>query len=399
MTSNGAQQYDTATIHQLLLEAFNPEELRRFCRYRPDFRPAVNLFGPGQSHDDMVELLVDYCDRHVLFDQLLAEVKQVNPGQYARFEPDLRKELKKPPAETPAKPAPEKPAVATSSVQAVAKPSKDEPVPPLKGPGTGTVGGAKKRPVMSSAAQQHDGGERPGAELKKPPGWIGTLLANLLFVALIGFILILAARSILEACLPCRSVWVKAFGLPAFTLSLLHVVWPLFRPQERVASSNVEVEILGLKVSVNLAFLVDALHLGVPPPWVTYVGVPVVIVSVALSIYLVPGTPESTPIVESYLVFYNGGETVNLGPGEATKQGIELRPGHSVLIGVNIMDNADVHCTWDATQGDKPRPEQGCASWYTAPLRENKDLISILIQSKCKTRERQVNLPVKIRYP
>ncbi|HSR33713.1 MAG TPA: SUMF1/EgtB/PvdO family nonheme iron enzyme, partial [Anaerolineae bacterium] len=85
------------------------EELRRFCYDRPAFRPIVDLFGPGLGAVDMVDRVVEYCDRRVLLDQLLAEVNQINPGQYARFEPDLLITKKEPPAEMPAKPIVKKP--------------------------------------------------------------------------------------------------------------------------------------------------------------------------------------------------------------------------------------------------------------------------------------------------
>jgi hypothetical protein len=83
MTSNGAQEYNLATIRQLLLAAFTPEELRRFCYDRPTFRPVVNRFGPGYGHDDMVDELITYCDKYRYFPELLAEIKQANPRQYA----------------------------------------------------------------------------------------------------------------------------------------------------------------------------------------------------------------------------------------------------------------------------------------------------------------------------
>jgi formylglycine-generating enzyme required for sulfatase activity len=83
--TNQTQDHNIATIHQLLLAAFTPEELRRFCYKRPTFRPIVDLFGPGLGFTDMVDRVVEYCDRHVLLDQLLTEVAQTNPRQYARF--------------------------------------------------------------------------------------------------------------------------------------------------------------------------------------------------------------------------------------------------------------------------------------------------------------------------
>jgi formylglycine-generating enzyme required for sulfatase activity len=85
MTSNDAQEYDIATIRQLLLEAFTPEDLRRFCRDHPDFRPVVRRFGPGYGHDDMADEIITYCENYLLFPELLAALKEHNPRQYARF--------------------------------------------------------------------------------------------------------------------------------------------------------------------------------------------------------------------------------------------------------------------------------------------------------------------------
>ena len=85
MASNDAQEYNIAAIRQLLLAAFTPEELRRFCEDRPDFQLVVRRFGPGHGHDDMVDELITYCRNFLLFPELLAELKQYNPRQYARF--------------------------------------------------------------------------------------------------------------------------------------------------------------------------------------------------------------------------------------------------------------------------------------------------------------------------
>ena len=93
MASNDAQEYNMAAIRQLLLAAFPPEELRRFCYDRPDFRPVVRRFSPRHSLEDMADALITYCDTYLLFPELLAELKQQNPRQYARFlEPDHARE-------------------------------------------------------------------------------------------------------------------------------------------------------------------------------------------------------------------------------------------------------------------------------------------------------------------
>lgn len=84
-----ATQYDLGAIRELLLAAFSPEELRRFCQDRPLFRPIVNRFGPGSALQDMTDHIINYCETNLLFEGLLAEVAKLNPRQYARFEPDL----------------------------------------------------------------------------------------------------------------------------------------------------------------------------------------------------------------------------------------------------------------------------------------------------------------------
>jgi formylglycine-generating enzyme required for sulfatase activity len=89
---------DIAKIRRLLLEAFTPEDLRRFCEDRPDFRPVVRRFGPGHGHDDMADELITYCKNFRFFPELLAEVKQVRPRQYEHImEPDQAPDGQAPP--------------------------------------------------------------------------------------------------------------------------------------------------------------------------------------------------------------------------------------------------------------------------------------------------------------
>ena len=81
--------YNVGAIRELLLAAFTPQDLRRFCQDRLLFQPIVVRFGPGHGLDDMVDEVIDYCRTRLLWDDLLADVKEANPLQYARFEPAL----------------------------------------------------------------------------------------------------------------------------------------------------------------------------------------------------------------------------------------------------------------------------------------------------------------------
>lgn len=78
-----------AAIRDLLEAAFTTSSLRRFCQDRPRFRSLVTRFSTSDGLSDMVERVIVFCDEYLLWDELLAEVKEVNPRQYKRFEPRL----------------------------------------------------------------------------------------------------------------------------------------------------------------------------------------------------------------------------------------------------------------------------------------------------------------------
>jgi anti-anti-sigma factor len=88
--------YDIAGIRYLLLAAFTPDSLRRFCVDRPVFRPLLLDFGGDPSLSRMVDQVIDFCRTQLLWDELLAAVQEENPRQYARFATQLG--LSQPPA-------------------------------------------------------------------------------------------------------------------------------------------------------------------------------------------------------------------------------------------------------------------------------------------------------------
>ena len=78
-----------AVIRELMTDAFTDADLRRFCEDSPSFRPAVSNFGEKFSLADIVGELVTFCSNRLLWDDLLAGIKEARPGQYARFESRL----------------------------------------------------------------------------------------------------------------------------------------------------------------------------------------------------------------------------------------------------------------------------------------------------------------------
>jgi hypothetical protein len=178
------------------------------------------------------------------------------------------------------------------------------------------------------------------------------------------------------------------------------MIWRWCCSQSRCINGKIEVDLKLVKKELDIAPWIDALHLWILPDWATHVGAMVTIVGTVLLFVLVPGPSESTPMVENYSVRYiTSGETIHLTLVEAAQQGIEIHPGDSVRVEANMVDGVEVHCKWHAILRDRLNPEQGSAAWYRAQLGDTDDVIVILIESKCRTRERWTTIPVTIRHP
>lgn len=79
--------YDTSTIRQLLGAAFDDEELKSLCF--DHFREVYEAFSAGMSKNDMIQRLIEHCDRQGRFEELLHHVERLNPYQYEQFESRL----------------------------------------------------------------------------------------------------------------------------------------------------------------------------------------------------------------------------------------------------------------------------------------------------------------------
>lgn len=80
---------DIAAVCDLIRAAFTVKDLMRFCRDRPVFSPLQSRFGPNPSLEDAIDSLVEYCEKRLLFPELLSEIQLVNPRQYERYLPQL----------------------------------------------------------------------------------------------------------------------------------------------------------------------------------------------------------------------------------------------------------------------------------------------------------------------
>ncbi len=74
-----------AAIRDLLQAAFDAGPLRRFCQDRAAFRSLIPEFSPKDSVAEMAEKVIGFCSQRLLWDELLAGIKEENSRQYDRF--------------------------------------------------------------------------------------------------------------------------------------------------------------------------------------------------------------------------------------------------------------------------------------------------------------------------
>lgn len=83
--------YHLGNIRELLTKGFSDTELRNFCFDQPEFEEVYNQLGELMGKEQIVRLIIEHADQHLLFDQLLAWAKQHNPTRYKRHQPYIVK--------------------------------------------------------------------------------------------------------------------------------------------------------------------------------------------------------------------------------------------------------------------------------------------------------------------
>jgi hypothetical protein len=77
-------EYNLAAIRTLLRDAFTDRELQRFCHDRPQFHPILSQLGANASLEETIDAVITYCEKRLLFPELLSEIEECNPRQYRR---------------------------------------------------------------------------------------------------------------------------------------------------------------------------------------------------------------------------------------------------------------------------------------------------------------------------
>lgn len=86
------KRYNLHHIRTLLTEGFEGSELRRFVYDELTFRPVYDEIGEETGKADLIDKLIEYADRKVLFDTILNWAKEKNPTQYDQHKPYYHKE-------------------------------------------------------------------------------------------------------------------------------------------------------------------------------------------------------------------------------------------------------------------------------------------------------------------
>lgn len=83
-----SQRYNLGAVRDLLMDAFNAEELRDLFYFAqtPELQAVPDKFAEGDGLPTMVRKAVRYCDSRYLLGEMLAEVKAANPRAYERHE-------------------------------------------------------------------------------------------------------------------------------------------------------------------------------------------------------------------------------------------------------------------------------------------------------------------------
>ncbi|MBK6432537.1 SUMF1/EgtB/PvdO family nonheme iron enzyme [Candidatus Amarolinea dominans] len=76
--------FNSAALRELLLTALSDDELTALTYHY--FPPVANDFTTGQTRSQRVQLLVEYCERKMAQEPLLAQVKKINPARFAQYE-------------------------------------------------------------------------------------------------------------------------------------------------------------------------------------------------------------------------------------------------------------------------------------------------------------------------
>lgn len=81
------RRYNLKNIRTLLTEGFTEQELRGLCYYEHDFKPIYEEMAQTASKAQIIDNLIEYAEKKVLLDTILAFAKENNPIRFEEYQP------------------------------------------------------------------------------------------------------------------------------------------------------------------------------------------------------------------------------------------------------------------------------------------------------------------------
>jgi hypothetical protein len=81
------KRYHLSNIRTLLTEGFTDDELRRLCYDIPEFRPIYDELSQETGKSKIIDRLIEYANRKLKLEELLAWANQHNPARYEAHQP------------------------------------------------------------------------------------------------------------------------------------------------------------------------------------------------------------------------------------------------------------------------------------------------------------------------
>jgi hypothetical protein len=90
LVSKSDAHYNTGAIRQSLIEAFSDQDLRNLSYDHNEFRPVYEQLATDSGKAAIAQMLVEFTEQQMLFEELFDLVKRKNPRYYALHEAELR---------------------------------------------------------------------------------------------------------------------------------------------------------------------------------------------------------------------------------------------------------------------------------------------------------------------
>ncbi|MBI1879352.1 MAG: hypothetical protein HYR94_14235, partial [Chloroflexi bacterium] len=81
------KEFHLKKIRTLLYEGFTEEELRDLLFFEDEFKPLHKELATSAGKGTIIRQLLDYAEKRVLLDKLLAWAKKGNPTRYKKHQP------------------------------------------------------------------------------------------------------------------------------------------------------------------------------------------------------------------------------------------------------------------------------------------------------------------------